>query len=90
MSMRRPTVRRSLTLIGVLALIVPLLLAFAIPASAATRCVNTGGTGGCYGSIQDAVTVANGGDVIHVYPGTYDESVNLSASSSLLRRWMVT
>jgi hypothetical protein len=65
-------------LVGVLALIFPLMLVFATPVSAATRCVNPGGTGGCYGSIQAAVNAANGGDVIHVYSGNYDESVNLS------------
>ena len=79
MSRRRSGFRKSLVSVGVLALVFSLLLVFATPVSAATRCVNTGGTGGCYGSIQAAVNAANGGDVIHVYPGAYDESVNLSA-----------
>lgn len=78
MSTKRSGLRKSLVLVGVLALVVPLLSALAAPVSAATLCVNTGGTDGCYGSIQAAVNDASGGDVIHVYPGTYDESVNLS------------
>jgi parallel beta-helix repeat protein len=49
-----------------------------------------GGTGGCYGSIQAAVNAANGGDVIHVYPGTYDESVNLSTMNSVGSLTLVT
>jgi parallel beta-helix repeat protein len=79
MSMRPTILRRSLPLLSTLVLLVPMLFALAAPASAATRCVKIGGTGGCYGSIQAAVNAANGGDVIHVYPGSYDESVNLSA-----------
>jgi pectinesterase len=79
-----------MVVVGVLALVVPLLLAFAAPVSAATRCVNTGGTGGCYGTIQAAVNAANGGDVINVYPGTYDESVNVSAMNSVGSLTLVT
>jgi len=79
MSTERTILRRFLPLLATLALTVPMLFALAAPASAAIRCVNTGGTAGCYGSIQAAVSDANGGDVIHVYPGSYDESVNLSA-----------
>ena len=84
MSRKRSGLRKSLVLAGVLALVVPLLVVFATPASAATRCVNTGGTGGCYGSIQDAVNAAGGGDVINVYPGTYNESVDLGGHSGAL------
>ncbi|MGB9299636.1 MAG: right-handed parallel beta-helix repeat-containing protein, partial [Anaerolineae bacterium] len=76
--------RKCMVVVGVLALVVPLLLVWAAPVSAATLCVNTGGTGGCYGSIQDAVDNAGGGDVINVYPGTYDESVDLGGHSGAL------
>jgi parallel beta-helix repeat protein len=82
MSRMRAGLRNSLPLVGILTLVVPLLFVLATPVSAATRCVNTGGTGGCFGSIQAAVNAANGGDVIKVYPGTYDESVNVSAMKS--------
>jgi parallel beta-helix repeat protein len=82
--------RKCMVVVGVLALVVPLLFAFAAPVSAATRCVNTGGTGGCFGSIQAAVNAANGGDVIKVYPGTYDESVNVSAMNSVGDLTLVT
>lgn len=38
---------------------------------AATRCVNPGGTGGCFALIQDAVTASSSGDTITVAAGTY-------------------
>ena len=53
-------------------------------ASASTLCVNPGGTGGCYSHIAEAVSAAAAGDTIHVYGGTYKESVVLSKSISLL------
>ena len=40
-------------------------------ASAATLCVNQGGTDGCYSTIQDAINAASDGDVINVEPGIY-------------------
>ena len=56
----------------------------AAPASAATLCVNPGGTGGCFATVQGAVNAAaNTGDVINVAAGTYNESkvlVNKSVS----------
>ena len=90
MSRKRSGLCKSLVLVGVLVLIFPLLFVLATPAYAATKCVNTAGTGGCYGSIQAAVNGANGGDVIHVYPGIYDESVNLSAMQSVGSITLVT
>ena len=81
MSMRRSASHRSLPLIGVLALVVLLLFAFTTPVSAATLCVNTGGTGGCYASIQAAVNAAGDGDTIEVHTGTYSESVDLAQAA---------
>ena len=56
----------------------------AAPASAAALCVNPGGTGGCFATVQGAVNAAsNTGDVINVAAGTYNESkvlVNKSVS----------
>jgi len=83
MSRKRSGLRRFLVLVGVLALVVLLLFALATPVLAATLRVNNGVacddvTGNPYCTIQAAVNAANGGDVIHVYPGTYNESVNLS------------
>jgi parallel beta-helix repeat protein len=59
-------------------LVLPLLFALAGPVFAVTRCVNTSGTSGCSSSIQAAVNAASANDVIHVYPGSYNESVHLS------------
>jgi parallel beta-helix repeat protein len=44
-------------------------------ALAATRCVNPGGTGGCFASINAAVAAASSNDTIQVAAGTYHEDV---------------
>jgi hypothetical protein len=49
----------------------------AVPASAAVRCVNTTGAGGCYKTIQAAVTAAAGLDTVSIAPGTYFENVTV-------------
>jgi hypothetical protein len=43
------------------------------PAQAAALCVNPGGTGGCFSTIEAAVSAALDGDVISVAAGTYTE-----------------
>ncbi|MGE5109878.1 MAG: NosD domain-containing protein [Acidobacteriaceae bacterium] len=53
-------------------------------ATAATRCVNPAGTGGCYSSISAAVTAAAAGDTIFVAQGTYNEDVNINKPVSLI------
>lgn len=76
MSSKRSGLRKCLVVVGVLALVVPLLLAWAAPVSAAT--ITVCGSGCDYTTIQAAVNDANDDDVIHVYPGTYVEQVDLS------------
>jgi hypothetical protein len=46
----------------------------------AVRCVNNGGTGGCFPTIQAAVNAANPGDIINVAPGIYPELVTVNKS----------
>jgi hypothetical protein len=50
----------------------------------ATRCVNPGGTGGCYRSINLAVAAAAPNDTIEVAPGTYHEDVVVTKPLSLV------
>ena len=41
----------------------------------ATRCVNPGGTSGCFSHINDAITAASVSDTIKIAAGTYKEAV---------------
>jgi hypothetical protein len=45
------------------------------PATAGVLCVNLGGTGGCFSTVQAAVDAASRGDEIAVDVGTYQESI---------------
>jgi hypothetical protein len=53
------------------------LLAVSDDAVAATLCVNPGGTGGCFASIQAAVDASSNGDTITIEAGTYAEDVEI-------------
>lgn len=66
------------------ALTMALLVAVSMAASAATKCVNPGGTGGCYSSINAAVAAAAPNDTVKVEKGTYHEDVVISKPLSLL------
>jgi hypothetical protein len=56
-----------------------------VHAQVASLCVNPGGTGGCFATIQAAVNAAANGDTINVEAGTYVEDVAIPvANLSLL------
>ncbi len=48
-----------------------LLLFSPMPAKAADQCVNVGGTGGCFASIQAAIDAALAGDTVTIKKGVY-------------------
>ena len=49
-----------------------------------TLCVNPGGSGGCYATIQAAVNAAAANDVINVAAGTYTEDVTIGKPLSIM------
>ncbi len=54
-------------------LLLSALAAVSFTSSAATLCVNPGGTGGCFAGIGDAVAASAPGDTVAVAAGTYNE-----------------
>jgi parallel beta-helix repeat protein len=58
--------------------------ALSLPADASKLCVNPGGSGGCYSTIQSAVNNATANDVIKVGPGTYAEGIVIGVPLSLI------
>jgi hypothetical protein len=72
------------------ALIASSLFALSQIASAATGCVNPGGTSGCQSTINAAVAAAAWGDTILVAPGVYKEDVVITKAISLLGRGFKT
>src|SRR5258708_3055264 len=55
------------------------------PARASSLCVNHGGTGGCHGTIAEAINVAANGDTINIAGGRpYLERLTIAKSLSLV------
>ncbi len=57
------------------------------PVRLAILCVNPGGSGGCYNSIQAAVDDASDGSTVRVAEGVYNETVVISKSLTLEGGW---
>jgi hypothetical protein len=54
------------------------------PAIASAACVNPGGTGGCFSSINAAIAATFPGGIVTVAPGTYKEDVVIGKPLSLI------
>jgi nitrous oxidase accessory protein NosD len=54
------------------------------PAIASAACVNPGGTGGCFSSINAAIAATFPGGIVLVAPGTYKEDVVIGKPLSLI------
>jgi parallel beta-helix repeat protein len=61
----------------------PLALGTSNVLAAGTTCVNPGGTGGCYSTIQDGVDAVAPGGTVNVAAGTYREDVSITKALSL-------
>src|SRR4051794_14767970 len=72
-----PRVRVRIIVVGtVLMLLLPMV--GASPVGAATRCVAPGGAGGCFATIQAAITASATNDTITVAAGTYNERITIN------------
>jgi predicted outer membrane repeat protein len=71
-------IRRSITITSIASLAFTLLAAASASAKPANFCVNPGGTGGCFSSIQDAVdATGKSGSLINVAFGAYFDNVTV-------------
>jgi nitrous oxidase accessory protein NosD len=83
----RQTRRTSMSVVACVTFVVTM----SVAAPAAIRCVNPGGTGGCFSTISAAVAAAHANDTIEVSPGTYAEDVIIDKSLSLIgKNWATT
>ena len=86
---RNPTrgitrIRKSKSWLPAILMFVAFFLGTSGLALAATRCVNPGGTGGCFASINAAVAAASSNDTIQVAAGTYHEDVVVPMPMSIV------
>src|SRR5690349_3755930 len=98
--MTNPSIRRdnppprylSPALLGLLCFLIGLLALLSGPhiARADTLCVKPGGGGGCFSSINTALTTANISDTIRVATGTYTENVYITKTVTLEGGWNLT
>ncbi len=65
------------TTISRIAFSLVMLTLFAAPARAAIKCVNPGGTDGCFSTIQAAINAAGHLDTIQIAAGTYNEKISM-------------
>ena len=77
-----PRVRVRILVVGtVLTLLLPMVVAS--PVGAATVCVAPGGAGGCFATIQAAITAATANDTITVAAGTDNERITIGKNLTI-------
>jgi parallel beta-helix repeat protein len=74
----------SLTMMLGLIVIVDVIMDFTLNVGGTTLYVNTTGSDGAFTKIQDAINVANNGDTVFVYNGTYYENVVVNKTINLI------
>jgi len=76
-----------LAVVIALVCVTALITAFSFQKTAAAppaKCVNETGTGGCYSSIQEAITHSIAGGKVIIYPGTYTEHITMTQGVSVI------
>jgi len=82
---------RSVSILVIIMLLLLGTLGSVQTAHAATICVDPSGAGGCFTTIQAAVTAATAGDIINIAAGTYNENVVIDKNNlSLIGAFAMT